>query len=523
MFATHQTTHDRAHARRRTRGFGGAAPEVGPPPSVEPADAGSAPYVRPTAPALAFESASPRSAFAPGRGATAVDALTVDAFALDGAENTDPLPSLARSRDESRLMRERSGRRSRQARIARRVATGLAIATLGALGVQQVGALVASPPPAPIVQLTPAQAALADTLPAHPGVLPVLDAGRVADDSTASEPAMTPRAFALIVATLARAGYTFTSPDAVGAGHAVIAEPTEPVEPVEPAQSAGQAGHARAEAATSSRSVILVVDADPATITAVDPILERFDAHAVAVARPDQSGRPTAPPTGTPATDAASRHRWSIAPSLPTSGEHGLQTLPLPADTTPESLTHLLRTVVPAPVRLDSPTYLSHGADCVTGSRDLHVAALSGRADGVDMADSICRPALNADAWQDYRLITDITPMKGTALVTLRDNSASRGGRIEVRVQNQQLTVVETGATPAQDHALGSLPLPPVTGATRRVEAGIEGEQLTIAVDGMPVRTSPVGTAANPSGGVGFGAVGDAAEATFEVLGIAGR
>lgn len=457
------------------------------------------------------------------------DAPIIDAetYGDDGDDSDDRFrepgePLGADTVEPHRSIRSQDAPRSR---LSRRVASGVLALAAGALGVHLLGASMAAPPPAPVVRLTPAQTALADALPAHPGTLPVLDAGRVSEHSTTAEPAMSPRAFALTVATLHRAGYTFVAPGT----HGPLESQATPATPVD--ATAGKRGPKppSVDAGLSGRSVVLAVDADPETIAAVDPILERFDARAVAVTR----DRATPPPTGVPATPATlnpgdvDRHRWTLATSLP-ADDGSVTLIPLAADTTPESVVGLLRTAVPTPVRLDSATWTSRSAHCTVVDGTVHVALDSGASDpdvsDPDPSDSVCRPALNATAWQDYRLITDIRVRRGTAVIVLRDRPGARAGRVEVRIEGAQVTVVETGDHPTLDRVLGYLPLSAAGhGGTRRIEAGIEDQQVTVAVDEIPVRTEPASSGVNPTGGIGLGALEAPGEATFDVMAIAGR
>lgn len=364
--------------------------------------------------------------------------------------------------------------------LVRRAATGLVAVAVGALGLHTAGALAATPAPAPIVHLTPAQAAMADALPAHPGAVPLLDIGRVAETSSPAEPAMSARTFALTVATLARAGYTFTTPDRASA--------------------------------ESGRAVVLAVDADPQTLIAVDPVLERYDARAVAVSRSDRFGRAVSA-----AGDVPDPRRWILADALPAGGP--LHVVSLGTDTTPERLAQVLRGALPSPVGLDSPglTWSSAGADCVSsGDRRVEVVALAGS------SDPVCRPLLNSDHWHDYRLIADVSLVRGGAVIALRDSSVgsgSRFGRVEVRLDRSRVRVVEVGDGSVADRVLGGVDIGASSDGARRVDLGVEGSAVSLAVDGVPVRVSPLSGSVNPGGGIGFGSSG---EAGFDVVGISG-
>lgn len=385
---------------------------------------------------------------------------------VDMARRSGPSIDAGNKRSHDRADRAHStGRASR----TKRISVALFAAAVGALGLQSLGALASAPPPAPVVHLTSAQAALADALPAHPGYAPVLDVGRVSVASPGepgepgrpaelAEPAMSPRTLALVVATLTRAGYTFTTPESDNDDE-------------------------------SGRTVTLVVSPDAHTQAAVAPILERYGAHAVTK------------PSATPAPHA---------PQAPQT-QRNQTVLHLPPDITPEGVTALLRTAIPAPVGLNAPSWSSTGADCITGEGTIHVAARTGS------ADPVCRPDLNATTWQDYRLIADVTALHGTAVITLRD------GRVEVRLSGTEAEVVERGPGGVPTRVLGSLTLPVDDPGSRRVEAGVEGSQVTVAIDGIPVRTAPLTAHSSTSGGVGVGAYGNAAEASFSILGIAGH
>lgn len=254
---------------------------------------------------------------------------------------TAPRPEAARG--ELTATKPRSVLRSRRAR--RLAAAAVAVAAAGALvkglGVVAVAQTPLTSAPAPDVQLTPQQAAMADALTPASSVVPHVTVGPVsADDPSASagfggpalssttpnagsestttasdpdrttgdaagvsgEPTMSQRSFALLVAAMTRAGYTITTPERI------TTHPT---------------GH----------DLVLELPADADTLTAAVPVLTEYRATATL---PDGSAVGFELPTDDfPAVDQPHQARPV--------------TVEVTAYSTPETLLTTLASVAPTP------------------------------------------------------------------------------------------------------------------------------------------------------------------------------